>query len=54
MVFTIEPMVNAGVKETKTSKEDNWTISTADGKRSAQFEHSLAITEDGVEILTAL
>ncbi len=54
MVFTIEPMINAGVKETKTSKEDGWTISTVDGKRSAQFEHSLAITEDGVEILTAL
>ncbi|MDE3231113.1 MAG: type I methionyl aminopeptidase [Chloroflexota bacterium] len=54
MVFTIEPMINAGVKETKTSAEDGWTISTADGKRSAQFEHSLAITEDGVEILTTL
>lgn len=54
MVFTIEPMINAGAKETKTSREDGWTISTADGKRSAQFEHSLAITEDGVEILTAL
>ena len=54
MVFTIEPMINAGVKETKTSHEDGWTISTLDGKRSAQFEHSLAITDDGVEILTAL
>lgn len=54
MVFTIEPMINAGAKETKTSREDGWTISTADGKRTAQFEHSLAITEDGVEILTAL
>jgi methionyl aminopeptidase len=54
MVFTIEPMINAGVKETKTSREDGWTISTVDGKRSAQFEHSLAITDDGVEILTAL
>lgn len=54
MVFTIEPMINMGVKETKTSREDGWTISTADGKRSAQFEHSLAITENGVEILTTL
>ncbi len=54
MVFTIEPMINLGVKETKTSREDGWTISTADGKRSAQFEHSLAITDNGVEILTAL
>jgi methionyl aminopeptidase len=47
-------MINAGAKETKTSREDGWTISTTDGKRSAQFEHSLAITEDGAEILTAL
>ena len=54
MVFTIEPMINAGAKETKTSREDGWTISTVDGQRSAQFEHSLAITDDGVEILTAL
>ena len=54
MVFTIEPMINAGAKETETSREDGWTISTADGSRSAQFEHSLAITENGVEILTAL
>lgn len=53
MVFTIEPMINAGAKETQTSAEDGWTISTVDGKRTAQFEHSLAITEDGVEILTA-
>ncbi|HEX9036432.1 MAG TPA: type I methionyl aminopeptidase [Ktedonobacterales bacterium] len=54
MVFTIEPMINMGAKETKTSREDGWTISTADGSRSAQFEHSLAITDHGVEILTAL
>ena len=54
MVFTIEPMINAGKKETKTSREDGWTISTADGSRSAQFEHSMAITDHGVEILTAL
>ncbi len=54
MVFTIEPMINAGARETQTSHEDGWTISTLDGKRSAQFEHSMAITEDGVEILTTL
>ena len=54
MVFTIEPMINVGAKETKTSRDDGWTISTVDGKRTAQFEHTLAITEDGVEILTAL
>jgi methionyl aminopeptidase len=54
MVFTIEPMINAGAKETTTSREDGWTISTVDGSRSAQFEHSMAITENGVELLTVL
>jgi methionyl aminopeptidase len=51
MVFTIEPMINIGKPEI-TVMPDHWTIRTADGSRSAQFEHSLAITEDGVEILT--
>lgn len=54
MVFTIEPMINAGAKETKTSRVDGWTISTADGSRSAQFEHSMAITDHGLELLTVL
>src|SRR5205085_4735938 len=53
MVFTIEPMINAGRPETRLM-EDGWTVVTADGSRSAQFEHSLALTENGAEILTAL
>jgi methionyl aminopeptidase len=51
MVFTIEPMINAGRPDIRLLP-DQWTITTADGSRSAQFEHSLAITDDGVEILT--
>jgi methionyl aminopeptidase len=51
MVFTIEPMINEGGWETKIL-EDGWTAITIDGKLSAQFEHTLAVTETGVEILT--
>ena len=52
MVFTIEPMINVGVFEVDVL-EDKWTAVTRDGKLSAQFEHTLAIHEDGsVEILT--
>ncbi len=51
MVFTIEPMVNIGRAETRQDR-DGWTVRTADGKLSAQFEHSLAIAEDGPIILT--
>jgi methionyl aminopeptidase len=52
MVFTIEPMINAGVWQTKTLR-DGWTAVTADKKLSAQFEHTLAIRSDGsIEILT--
>jgi methionyl aminopeptidase len=51
MVFTIEPMINAGKPETKLHP-DRWTISTADGSRSAQFEHTLAITDGAPELLT--
>jgi methionyl aminopeptidase len=53
MVFTIEPMINAGTAQTKV-KSDRWTVCTADGKRSAQFEHTLAITDGAPEILTTL
>src|SRR5512136_380860 len=53
MVFTIEPMVNAGRPETRLMA-DHWGVRTADGSRSAQFEHSLAITDHGPEILTML
>ena len=53
MTFTIEPMVNAGRPETRIMA-DHWGVRTADGSRSAQYEHSLAITDNGAEILTAL
>ncbi len=51
MVFTIEPMINEGSYGVKVLK-DQWTAVTKDGKLSAQFEHTVAVTEDGVEILT--
>ncbi len=51
MVFTIEPMVNAGGAETFVL-EDKWTIVTKDGKLSAHFEHTVAITESGPRVLT--
>ncbi len=53
MTLAIEPMINAGTHEVKTLG-DNWTVVTADGKRSAHFEHTIAITADGPEILTKL
>ena len=53
MVFTIEPMINSGDWRSKLMR-DGWTAKTVDGKDSAQFEHTLAIVGDGVEILTAL
>jgi len=51
-VFTIEPMINLGSYGDKTWG-DNWTAVTTDGKRSAQFEHTLLVTETGYELLTA-
>ena len=51
MTFTIEPMVNLGGRRTYT-RDDGWTVVTADGKLSAQFEHTVAVTADGVEVLT--
>ena len=51
MTIAIEPMINQGVKEVVTLK-DGWTTITADGKLSAHFEHSIAITSDGPVILT--
>jgi methionyl aminopeptidase len=53
MVLAIEPMVNAGSRYVKTLA-DNWTVVTVDGKRCAHFEHTVAITETGYEILTTL
>ena len=51
MCLAIEPMLNEG-KESIITKEDGWTICTSDGKPSAHFEHSIAITEEGIKILT--
>jgi methionyl aminopeptidase len=51
MVFAIEPMVNLGTHRTKIL-EDGWTVVTEDGKSSAHFEHCIAITSKGAEILT--
>eukprot|EP00397_Hematodinium_sp_SG-2012_P041177 GEMP01045289.1.p1 GENE.GEMP01045289.1~~GEMP01045289.1.p1 ORF type:complete len:347 (+),score=59.60 GEMP01045289.1:61-1101(+) len=51
-VFTIEPMINLGDYQ-DTTWPDNWTAVTLDGKKSAQFEHTLLITNKGVEVLTA-
>jgi len=51
MVFTIEPMVNAGRRETRLLS-DQWTVVTRDHSLSAQWEHTLAVTNDGFEILT--
>ncbi len=51
MVFALEPMVNVGTFRVKTMP-DQWTVVTADGKLSAHFEHTVAVTQDGFEILT--
>jgi len=53
MTFTIEPMINLGSNWDEVHWPDNWTATTVDGKRSAQFEETLLITETGVDILTA-
>jgi methionyl aminopeptidase len=52
MCFTIEPMVNLGRSGTILDKTDNWTVYTADSKRSAQWEHTIVVTKTGCEILT--
>ena len=52
MTFTIEPMINAGSPKTKL-KRDGWTVETKDGRLSAQWEHTLLVTAQGVEVLTA-
>jgi methionyl aminopeptidase len=51
MVIAVEPMINIGTYKTKVLK-DGWTVVTADGKSSAHFEHSIAITDDGCKVLT--
>lgn len=52
MTFTIEPMINAGAREGYVDPNDKWTARTRDGKPSAQWEHTLLITDTGYEILT--
>lgn len=54
MTFTIEPMINAGVKEMKIDPKNHWTAYTRDGKPSAQWEHTVLITKEGHEILTLI
>ena len=51
MTFTIEPMLNLGTPDYEMW-DDGWTVVTRDGRRSAQFEHTLVVTEDGAEVLT--
>ena len=51
MVFTIEPMINQGKAKIKV-KKDGWTVVTSDKKLSAQWEHTVAVTSDGYEVLT--
>lgn len=52
MVFTIEPMINGGSHKLFIDKDNGWTVYTADGSLSAQWEHTLLVTEDGVEIIS--
>ncbi|MCB1177984.1 MAG: type I methionyl aminopeptidase [Leptospiraceae bacterium] len=52
MIFTIEPMVNLGTYEVVVSKKDKWTVRTRDNKWSAQFEHTILVTDSGYEVLT--
>lgn len=52
MIFTIEPMINAGKARAKVDKHDGWTARTIDGKLSAQFEHTILITPTRPDILT--
>jgi methionyl aminopeptidase len=51
MVFAVEPMLNAGGPETRLL-DDGWSVITADGSLSAHWEHTIAITDDGPEVLT--
>ncbi len=52
MIFTIEPMINTGKARSKVDRSDGWTARTIDGGLSAQYEHTILITEDGHEALT--
>lgn len=52
LVFTVEPMINMGTAEVFTDKKDGWTVYTADGKPSAQWEKTVLVTDTGFEVLT--
>jgi methionyl aminopeptidase len=52
MTFTIEPMINLGKYEVVTDNKDKWTVRTRDRSLSAQFEHTVAVTDSGLEVLT--
>lgn len=52
MTFTIEPMINMGKRDVKLNKQDGWTVTTKDHSLSAQWEHTLGVTENGVEVFT--
>jgi methionyl aminopeptidase len=52
MCFTVEPMINAGTRFTRLDKHDGWTVRTRDLRLSAQFEHTILMTEEGPEVLT--
>ncbi|HKJ79879.1 MAG TPA: type I methionyl aminopeptidase [Prolixibacteraceae bacterium] len=52
MIFTIEPMINQGRATTRIDKKDGWTARTTDNKLSAQFEHTILVTETGYDVLT--
>jgi methionyl aminopeptidase len=55
MIFTVEPMINMGSSwDVVTSREDGWTVTTRDGSLSAQFEHTVLVTDKGMEILTKI
>jgi len=53
MTITIEPMINAGTRYTKLSTSDGWTVTTRDRRLSAQWEHTIAVTAHGCEVLTS-
>jgi methionyl aminopeptidase len=52
MIFTIEPMINMGSCRIQTNQQDGWTVSTVDGKPSAQWEIQVLVTEDGHEVIS--
>ena len=52
MIFTIEPMINAGKKKVFIDETDEWTVYTEDGTLSAQWEYTVLVTETGAEVLS--